>query len=560
MVKRNGGATRVMERPNGPPDSVVELAAPPAGPSAFREPEEMSKELVPRAADIERGTPFDVYGTGSPGEARPWTRLADDEFLVTTMPEREWIEDVTRMLKAGGQPAAVEKALSLPIRSANLTIETPDKDVGQTEFVREVLYSGGQSEGMKPDLVGVVAQLAMAIAYKRTYHEIEWAKRKDGKYGYSKIAWRPPQTCEPIRALANGDLMGFRQYVDSRVWNDPRFRREVVRVGNDRWDQFGYVRIPASRAVVHIHGQHRDPINGVSDLAVTHWAWTLQQKIMLMWATFLDGTALPKVLAYGEDKPEADRQAKTIASLRGSGVVGLIRPPGLPPEVKPYDILDSSGAGAAQFSEMIHYLEQQMTKSVLAGFLDLTSNATRGIGSYALSADQSGLYLTSRQAAAKELGATVTQQLIAPLIRVNFGTKVAVPRLVFEQMGQEQSTLAMQMLQQLGSVQNTSVPPGFLDLLIERVSQFLDLPDDKVEKLLKEHAKERARMAEQMGRPADQSNTPEGQLTDTVNAAQDAVAAKQNGRPINHQQLRAQAKSTLSPAAEQLRQDRQQPQ
>lgn len=551
MVKRSGGATRLAERPMEPPSTAIELAASRA-PVAVREPQEMTAELAKQAEGIERGTPFDVAGMG----AQPWTQLADDEFLVTTMSEREWIEDCQRMLSRGGQPAAVEKALSLPIRSANLTIEKPEKDSGQTEFVREVLYSGGQSDGMQPDLVGIVAQMAMATAYKRTFHEIEWATRADGRSGYKQVAWRPPQTCEPIRALANGDLMGFRQYIDSRVWSDPRFRREVVRVGNDSWDQFGYVRIPASRAVVHIHGQHRDPVNGISDLAVTHWAWTLQQKILLMWATFLDGTSLPKVLAYGENPTEANTAAKTIASLRGSGVVGLVRPAGLDPSIKPFDTLDASGAGAAQFAEMINYLEQQMTKSVLAGFLDLTSNATRGIGSYALSADQSGLFLTSRQAAAKELGATVTQQLIAPLVRVNFGTKAAVPRLVFEQMGQEQSTLAMQMLQQLGSVQNVSVPPGFLDLLIERVSQFLDLPDDKVEKLLKEHAETRARMAEQMGRPPEQSGTPEGKLTDTVNAAADAVAAKQNGRPVNPQQLRAQAKSTMSPAAEQLRQDR----
>ena len=551
MVKRSGGTTRVLDRPSAPPASALELAATRA-PVAVREPEEMTKELALRADGIERGTPFDVNGMG----ASPWTQLADDEFLVTTMTEREWIEDCQRMLTRGGQPAAVEKALSLPIRSANLTIEKPDKDSGQTEFVREVLYSGGQSDGMQPDLVGIVAQMAMAIAFKRTFHEIEWTQRADGRLGYKQVAWRPPQTCEPIRALANGDLMGFRQYIDSRVWSDPRFQREVVRVGNDRWDQFGYVRIPASRAVVHIHGQHRDPVNGISDLAVTHWAWTLQQKILLMWATFLDGTSLPKVLAYGETAEEANIAAKTIASLRGSGVVGLKRPPGLDPSIKPFDTLDASGAGAAQFAEMINYLEQQMTKSVLAGFLDLTSNATRGIGSYALSADQSGLFLTSRQAAAKELGATVTQQLIAPLVRVNFGTKAAVPRLVFEQMGQEQSTLAMQMLQQLGSVQNVSVPPGFLDLLIERVSQFLDLPDDKVEKLLKEHAEFRAKQAELMGRPPEQSATPEGKLTDTVNAAQDAVAAKQNGRPVNAAQLQAQAKSAVSPAHEQLKQDR----
>jgi len=546
MAKRSGGTTRVR------PADTVELASTTV---AVREAPEPTKDLVRRAVDIERGTPFDVTGM-----SQPWTQLADDEYVVTSMPEREWIDDVERMLKAGGQPAAVEKALSLPLRSANLTIETPEGDRGQTEFVREVLYSSGQGEGMKPDLVGIVAQMAEAIGKKKSYHEIEWCRRKDGRLGYSKVAWRPAQTCEPIRALANGEILGFRQYIDSRVWSDPRFQRDVVRIGNDRYDQFGYVRIPKVRALVHVHGQNRDPINGISDLAVTHWAWTLQQKILLMWATFLDGTSLPKVAAYGRDDKEAKRNAATIASLRGSGVIAMIRDGSLDPNEKLWEIIDNSGAGAAQFVEMINYLEQQMTKSVLAGFLDLTSNATRGIGSYALSADQSGLFLTSRQAAAKELGATVTDQLIAPLVRVNFGSAAAIPRLVFEQMGQEQSTLAMQMLQQLGSAQNMSVPPGFLDLLIERVSQFLDLPDDKVEKMLKEHAEFRRKQAELAGRAAEESATPEGQLTDQVNAAGDAVNAKLAGRPINQQQLRQQATGTQTAAQELLKRDRQEKQ
>lgn len=541
MAKRAGGATRVRE--------VVELAAP----SAVRTAEEPSKEMiVRRGLDLERGTPFDIAGM----DAQPWTQLADDEFLVTTMPEREWVEDVGRMIGRGGQPAAVEKALTLPLRSANLTIEKPDKDKGQTEFVREVLYSAGQGEGMKPDLVGIVAQMAYAVAVKKTFHEIEWTRRKDGRLAYSKVAWRPPQTCEPIRSLANGDLMGFRQYIDSRVWNDPRFRRDVVTIGKDRFDQFGYVRIPKARAAIHIHGQHRDPMNGISDLSVTHWAYTLQQKILLMWATFLDGTSLPKVAAYGRDKIEATRNAATIASLRGSGVIGLIRD-GLDPKEALFDLIDNSGAGAAQFVEMVNYLEQQMTKSVLAGFLDLTSNATRGIGSYALSADQSGLFLTSRQAAAKELAATVTDQLIGPLVRRNFGTEAAIPRLVFEQMGQEQSTQAMQMLQQLGSSQGAAIPPGFIDLLIERIAQFLDLPDDKVETLLKEQAETRRQLAEQLGRTPEQSATPHGQLTDHVNAAQDAIQAKQNGQPVTSRQLKTQATSAAQQLLQRDRQEKQ---
>lgn len=540
MARRSGGATRTQ---------VLELTA------TSPEPPELDKALATKADGVERGTPFDVTNLRS----TPWVQLFDDEGLVTTMPERQWIADVERMLTSGGQPAAVEKALTLPIRSANLTIEKPDKDIGQTEFVREVLYSGGQNDGMCPDIVAIVSQIAHSIVVKKTYHELVFDTRKDGRTGYSSIQWRPPQTCEPIRDRGNGDLRGFRQYIDWQVALEMSKQRDIIRIGSvDNVDQdYGYVRIPAARAVVHVHGQHRDPINGYSDLAVTHWAWSLQQKILLMWATFLDGTSLPKVIVYGADPGEATRNATTIASLRGSGVVGMVRDGTVDPAAKVFEVLETSGAGAAQFHEMIQFLEQQMSKSVMAGFLDLTSGATRGIGSYALSADQSGLFLTSRQAAAKEIGRTVTEQIIAPLVRINFGSEAAVPRLVFEQMGHEQSTLAMQMLQQLGSAQNTSVPPGFLDLLIERVAQFLDLPDDKVEKVLADQAEFRKKQAEMMGRPPEQSDTPQGKLTDNVNAAGDMVAAKQNGRPINREQLRAQG---ASPAQEQLKADRQQPQ
>jgi len=533
MAKRSGGVTRTQAREEDP--TVV-----------------LSKEEAVRAEGLERGTPFDWQRP-----ERPWTDLYDDRELVVAPSDREWIADVERMLDRGGQPAAVEKGLTLPLRSANLTIEKPEKDKGQTEFVREVLYSSGQTSGMKPDLVAVVSQMAYAIVSKKTFHELVFDRRKDGRVGYSQVAWRPPSTCEAIRHRVSGELRGFRQYIDWQTAMELGQDRDIAQVGSHDDLDYGYVRIPASRAVVHIHGQHRDPINGTSDLAVTHWAWTMQQKILMLWATFLDGQSQPKVVAYGEDDGKANKLARTIASLRGSGVVGVARDGGLDPTIKLFETLDTSGSGAAQFAEAVQYFEQCMTKSVLAGFLDLTSNATRGIGSYALSADQSGLFLTSRQSAAKELAATVNDQLIAPLVRVNFGHDAAIPRLVFEQMGQEQSDKAMQMLQQLGSAQNVSVPPGFLDLLIERVSQFLDLPDEKVEKLLAEQAEFRRKQAELLGRTQQESASPDGQITDNVNAAKDLVEAKQNGRPINREQLRAQG---TSPALEQLKQDRQEKQ
>jgi len=498
VANRNGGRTRTQ--------GVIELANP-------TEPAELTEEKAIQALELEKGTAYDWTSNYH------WVELFDDDNLLATASERSWITDVERMLGQGGQPASVEAALCLPLRQANLSIETPEKDTGQAEFIRDAIYSSGQQEGMRPDLVQIVSQLTYAIAVKRTYHELVFARRGDGRIVYKSVAWRPPASCELIRDRQSGTLRGFRQYVD---WRTQEFLgrrgRDVEQLGHEEREP-GYVRIPARRAMVHINGQHRDPINGISDLSVTHWAWTLQQKIMLMWATFLDGQALPRVLVYGDSDKDAKANAKAVSTLRGSGVLGLQRGTSGQPDQKMFDILETTGKGAVQFQEMISYLDRQMSHSVLAGFLDLTSNASEGIGSYALSADQKGLFLTSRQAASKEIAATINDQLIAPLIRINFGADAPIPRLVFEKMSEDQTEKAIQLLQQLGSANNMHVPQGFIDLLIERVAQYLDLSDEKVEALLEEAAEQAREQAEMMGRPEEQSTTFNGQVTDKVNAA-----------------------------------------
>lgn len=521
MARRHGGATRT---------EVIELAPPVV--AASPELPELSQELVARAEDLERGTSFDWT------ENHLWSELFDDRSLLVSMPERTWVRDVERMLGQGGQPASVEQALALPLRQANLTIETPKDDKGQAEFVRNVLYSSGQQRGMRPDLAQIVAQMTYAVAVKRTYHELVWERRKDGRFGYSRVAWRPPATCEMIRDRRSGALRGFRQYVDMETVEQlegSHHPAEVARLGDAHFEELGFVRIPATRSVIHLNGQHRDPINGVSDLEVTHWAWNLQQKILLMWATFLDGQAMPKIVAYGDSPSDAKANAQAIATLRGSGVLGLRRDASRP-DAKVFEVIQTDGKGASEFREMIRYLEQQMSHSVLAGFLDLTSNAAEGIGSYALSADQKGLFLTSRQAAAKEIAATVTDQIIAPLVRVNFGTDAAVPRLVFEKMSEDQSEKAMQMLQQIGSATNLNVPSGFVDLLIERVAQYLELGDEKVEELIQEGVRERrekfeterAQMSAGPHAPKPSNpDSPQAKLTDTVEVASKLVKQRQ---------------------------------
>lgn len=457
-------------------------------------------EQVERQLDEEVGSAFD------------WLSFPTDLFLekdtVLDWPDRGWVRDVEQMLERDGQAQGVLSALTLPLQQANLTLMKPDGDQGQTERVRQELFSSATDGGMETSLNVVIAQMTQASAFRRSFHERVFTRRPDGFIGYKKIAWRPAASCEMVRDRQSGELLGFKQFADID-------RKDF------RPDWRGFLTIPLVRALVHIHGQHRDPLYGYSDLGVTNWAYTMKQKVLKLWLVFLDRTSLPKTVAYGRSTGEAKSNAQSLASVRAAGVVGMVR--GDPTE-RPFDMLDGSGQGAAQFLECIRYLDGCMTQSVLAGFMDLTSAAADGKGSYALSADASGLFLASRHGVAKEIAASFNNYVIAPLVHLNYGSSAPVPQLVFEKISQEQTDRSLALLQALATAPNVQVPADFIWLLIERVAQYLDLPDDRVEKIVKKAAAQARAMAAQAGAPVPAQGSPAGNLTDAVNGALAATA------------------------------------
>jgi len=470
-------------------------------------PNELDRVTAERMIDEERGTLFNWL------EFPAFLEL--EKGRVSEYPDRSWINDVIEMLKTDGQAAGVEQALTMALRQANTTITKPDKDRSGriTEFVEDVLFRPATEGGMTTPFDTVLGQMTFAAAVARTFHEMVWTRRPDGKLGYSKIAWRPPGSCEILRRRDNGELDGFKQFVE---WEQQRHTPGV--------DWRGYVEIPPERAVIHLNNQHRDPVYGWSDLSVTHWAFQLKRKIMLLWVTFLDGVSLPRVLAYGNGPAEAKKNAKQIAGLKSSGVAAVSRTGD--GDQKMFDVLDTSGAGADQFLSAMRYLDGMMSQSVLGGWMDLAGAASQsGAGSYALSADQSGMFLQSRHGAAREIANTVNYFIIRPLVRVNFGPKAPVPLLKFEKIGSDQVAKAMELLASLGSAQNVQVPDGFIDLLIERVASYLDLPDDKVRKMIEENAKKVREQALLAGQPLPAPGTAEGDLQDAVAGALSAVAA-----------------------------------
>lgn len=373
------------------------------------------------------------------------------------------IRDIQTMFKRDGKANTLEQVLTLPIRQApyNLSRERATPEV--YEFVNQVLFNPLASGGMSTPINTVIAQMAQAIVYKKTFFEKVWTSR-DNRITIDKLAWRPPGTCKIQRDKRNAAFEGFRQMP---------IRREDTKE----------IKIPAVRAFVYIHGQHRNPLEGASDLDIAYWCYQTKQKIRFLWYSFLEGQALPKTVVKAKTEQEAIKGAKKIIGLRSGGVVGMT-------DQVTHEVLESSGKGAAQFKEALQWLDSEASNSVLAGFTDLGATAAGGTGSFALSKDQTDFFLMSRQAVSREMEDSINAYIIPDLVAFNFGPDVDIPRFEFGPIAEDDAAQAISLLQATAVTQSPVLPQGFYDELIERVAGFLGLNTQVVRESLDEKRKQ----------------------------------------------------------------------
>jgi hypothetical protein len=399
----------------------------------------------------------------------------------------EWTaRDLEQMLVRDGQAAAIEAVITLPIRQASRAIEKGKGDSGEAEFCRSVLMEPHTGGGMKTPLQDVIGQLTSAQTFKKAFFEKVWDIRdSDGKIVYDKLAFRPAATCEQKRNAVTAAEEGFLQ----RAWSFGALDSGITRKESK---YPGYREITQVRSWVYINGKHRKPLIGTSELDLCYWAYSTKLKLIFLWLQFLEQQSLPKVIMYGQSAREANAHADDLASMRASGVMGMERPP---QGAKSYDLVESSGKGADQFSAALSFLETWQVSSVLAGFTGLASLASLGRGSLALSQDQSAFFLKSRQAVTAEMETAITHDVLAPLVTLNFGPGAAYPTFRFGALTDESDTALVGLFQAMSVAPSLQVPAGILDIITTRLATFLNLDVSAVEQIIQQGAKDRAAQA-----------------------------------------------------------------
>ncbi len=372
--------------------------------------------------------------------------------------------DIAQMLRTESQAKKVETVLVAPILSAPKRITPAPGDKGEAEQVTEWLTRPATAGGMSTPLELVLAQATSAIAYRVASFERVWTTDPDDprRVVYDKLALRPATNTRVLRDRKSGAYLGLEQ--------DPPFGGMKP------------TRIKASRAWTYVHGQHRAPVLGGSDMEIPLVCWRSKQKLRFLWFLFLELHARPKVITQtsgdqgaGGSEDSTRKAAKMLANMPGGGAAPM--PPGVTATV-----LETSGQAAGLFNGALQYLDGEMTGQVMAQFTDLAGAAVSGRGSNALSQDQSGFYLQSRRWAANELATSFTQWVIAPLVRHNLGAKAAVPTL---EIGPLQPPALGDLTGLLSQAGPTALPGEFVAYLVEETATALGMKPDAAAAMMK---------------------------------------------------------------------------
>lgn len=419
------------------------------------------------------------------------------------------IRDLDKMLDRYGKAKTLEQALSLPLRAAAWSIQRDESEAEVYEFINDLFTRPANNGGMTTPMSLVIAQMTGAIVYKKAFFEKVFTVR-DKRVVYDKLAWCPASTCAVKRDPRSGTFQGFRQ--DLVTGTDGVKQSDIDK---------GYVEISPERSFVYIHGQHRSPLDGVSDFEIVHWCYLTSQKIRFLWYSFLEGQALPKTIVRGRTQTEANKVANKMRGLRNGGIAAFDE------NMAKIDPYESSGQGADQFKEALRWLDSEASGSVLASFTDLGATAAGGTGSFALSKDQTDFFLMSRQAVAREMQDSVNQYTIADLVRHNFGPDAKSPRFEFGPIAEDDAQTSVSLLQSIANNPSDKIPAEFMDELVERVAGFLDLSTQRVRDGLEKarEAREAAAAAAGASPQAQQVAGVAGAVDSATNAVVRATAA-----------------------------------
>lgn len=350
------------------------------------------------------------------------------------------IADFVKMRKNDGTARALYSIMTMPILSLpwDIKADPDDTDEEQASFVWEALTLPPHKGGMTTPMSLVIADMLRAILEGYRLFELVYTINPQGKVVYSKIAPRDNQTLT-IRVDERGGFNGAKQ---------------TAMFGSDYLE----VIIPVERCFLYTFGKEMNPIFGESAFIAAYSHYDEKRKLYYLGRLAAQALSIPPKVATAPKNAKQDQMDNVASAL--NNLVGVNSATVLP---EGYDLANVNlSNGRFDVMALINHHNAEMARSVLAHFLMLGTGSSSG--SWALSTDQSDMFIMALKSVVKGLEEHITSYLIPNLINYNFDNP-KYPKFEFAEMND--STVGI--LKEVFIKIMDKIPQGIPDYLIEGI-------------------------------------------------------------------------------------------
>jgi hypothetical protein len=351
----------------------------------------------------------EIGGTGRSSSIYKQITLDTDEYLSALRFPHD-VSIYEKMGRSDAQVKAILLMLSLPIRSTQWFIRPKDESSKAKKiasFVEECLF-GDYGIGLQLGFDDFIRNVTTMFQFGHSIFEKVFEVKK-GQYKWKKFAVRPQSTIYDIYYDDVGDLKSIDQYMVHNNWQT--------------------INIPVSKLLFFSHDMTQGNVRGTSVLRAAYKHWKIKDYLYKIVNIGIERNFVgTPVLTLPENYTTEDKELadEIVTTLRSSEYGGVRLPDGF--------ILEMF-EGKRTLADVQPYIDHQdlaITKSIVAQFMNLGSgNSTSG--SFALSSDQSEMFLMMLDSAAKNICNIVNCHAIPELVRYNFASNL-FPILSFKPM------------------------------------------------------------------------------------------------------------------------------
>lgn len=351
-----------------------------------------------------------VRELGATGRGRSQIFSINEDEYLSELSFPSDIDVYDKMGRSDSQIGAILLMLSLPIRATQWFIQPKDKSSKAQEiadYVNDCLF-GEYGIGLNNGFNEFIKDITTMFQYGHSVFEKVFEVKK-GKYKWKKFAIRPQSTIYDIYYDSVGDLEGIDQYKIKENWQT--------------------VYIPVTKLLFFSHDMQNGNVRGTSVLRRAYKHWKIKDFLYKITNIGIERNAVgTPVLTLPEGYTEEDKDLadEIVTSLRSSEFGGIRMPDGF--------ILDLF-EGKRTLADTLPYINHQdesIARSILAQFMNL-GGASSGGGSFALSSDQSEMFLMMLDSSAKNIANVINTHAIPELVNYNFASDL-YPKLSFKSM------------------------------------------------------------------------------------------------------------------------------